>query len=1100
MFRRPTPRELLLFVVLLCLLPAATAAAQTSAEPPAESQAIELRLAEPLQRDLHGGEVHTYSLTLVSGQFLHVAVEQQGIDLIVKLFAPDGQPLGHFDTPTGARGTERVLWIGGATGSHRLEVGSYDAKAAPGRYIIKVEELREATERDRSQLVAERASQEAAGLGRQGTAESTRKAIEKYEEALAHWRVMGDATREAETLMNLGGLRGRLSEYRKAVDHFAQALTIWQGTQDRRGQARALNGLGSSYYLSGENQKALQAHTEALALWRALEDRSGEARTLMSLGSLYDSWGDEHQALDYASQAAAIYRELGDRIAEARALAGVAYMHAGFGEWQKALDIYNQILPLQRSAGDRNGEAFTLHQIGRAYAQFGDQEKALEAYAQTLAIRRATGNRLMEAEILNYIGHTYRALGEYPKALEHYQQALALSRAIPNQRMEAYSLGYLGVLYYATGEAEKSRDHAAQAVALMRAVQDRAGEAQMLHVLGRSYAALGEQEKALDHFTQALDLMRTIGGRSDEAMMLYSLARLEADRGNLQPARAWIEAGLTIVESLRKQIASPELRASYFGRMRPYYELYINILMRLHRQEPGQGHAATGFHASERARARILLELLREARAEIRQGVDPALIERERTLQQRLNNLADRQMRLLHGPHTDEEATTLAGELSKLQDELGAVQSQVRASNPRYAALTQPQPLTLAEVQQQLLGPDILLLEYVLTEEKSYLWAVTQASSASYELPKREEIDRVARRVYELLTAPARGETSAEDYDKAARELSRLLLGPVESELKNSRRLIIVGEGVLQFLPFSALPAPVGSGDPLVVTHEIVTLPSASTLALLRQESSSRQPPARMLAILADPVFDSKDERVRRSTPTDDTTRQPDSASVATAPGEEDVVLRSAQESGLSRTESGLGLPRLLFTRREAEDILSLVARGEQYAALDFRASKPTATSPDLADYRLLHFATHGFLNSVHPELSGLVLSLVDPEGKPQDGFLRLHDVFNLNLRADVVVLSACQTGLGQQIHGEGLVGLTRGFMYAGAPRVLVSLWNVEDEATAALMVRFYRHLLGKKRLSPAAALRAAQLSMLKEKRWRSPFYWAAFVLQGEWR
>jgi len=204
-------------------------------------------------------------------------------------------------------------------------------------------------------------------------------------------------------------------------------------------------------------------------------------------------------------------------------------------------------------------------------------------------------------------------------------------------------------------------------------------------------------------------------------------------------------------------------------------------------------------------------------------------------------------------------------------------------------------------------------------------------------------------------------------------------------------------------------------------------------------------------------------------------------------------VERSAREAGLSSFE------RLSLSRREAEQITALAAGGKKMKALDFAASRTTATRADLDQYRIVHFATHSLLNSQHPALSGIVLSLVDEQGQPQDGFLRLHEVYNLKLEADLVVLSACQTALGKEIKGEGLVGLTRGFMYAGAPRVVASVWKVSDQATAELMKRFYRKMLGEG-MRPAAALRAAQVSMWKEKRWEAPYYWAGFVLQGEWK
>jgi CHAT domain-containing protein len=296
-----------------------------------------------------------------------------------------------------------------------------------------------------------------------------------------------------------------------------------------------------------------------------------------------------------------------------------------------------------------------------------------------------------------------------------------------------------------------------------------------------------------------------------------------------------------------------------------------------------------------------------------------------------------------------------------------------------------------------------------------------------------------------------------------------------------------VSDGALQYLPFAALPDPDGFEQPLIVNHEIVSAPSASTLAVLRKENADRKPAPKTLAVLADPVFSAEDSRVGRGQ---------EKQELAVKRGVNQPLQRSLSDLGLA----GLRLPRLPGTRREAAGILSLVPEAQRRQALDFEASRETLASPEMNQYRILHLATHGLLNTAHPELSGVVLSLVDRRGQPQDGFMRLHEIYNLKLSADLVVLSACQTGLGKEIQGEGLVGLTRGFMYAGAPRVLASLWKVDDRATAELMKQFYGSMLGEKRTRPAAALRQAQVAMWKTKGWEAPYYWAAFVLQGNWK
>jgi CHAT domain-containing protein len=275
----------------------------------------------------------------------------------------------------------------------------------------------------------------------------------------------------------------------------------------------------------------------------------------------------------------------------------------------------------------------------------------------------------------------------------------------------------------------------------------------------------------------------------------------------------------------------------------------------------------------------------------------------------------------------------------------------------------------------------------------------------------------------------------------------------------------------------------------LLASFEVAYAPSASVVATLRQE---QHPPARRtVAVFADPVFEENDPRVLGSAR--------GRIAEGAAPGLGSSALGERALRSFTAGGTRGFLTRLPFTRLEARAIASLVPRGVTREATGFAANRRAATNPGLSEFRIVHFATHGLLNTEHPDLSGLVLSLVDPQGRRQDGFLRLHDVYNLRLAADLVVLSGCQTALGKDLRGEGLIGLTRGFMYAGAKAVVASLWQVDDESTAELMKRFYRGMLKENR-RPADALRQAQLELSRTKRWSAPFYWAGFVLQGDWK
>jgi CHAT domain-containing protein len=351
------------------------------------------------------------------------------------------------------------------------------------------------------------------------------------------------------------------------------------------------------------------------------------------------------------------------------------------------------------------------------------------------------------------------------------------------------------------------------------------------------------------------------------------------------------------------------------------------------------------------------------------------------------------------------------------------------------------------------------------------LWAVSKTGVNAWELPPRARIETAARNLLQLVTSRA-----ATPVEAASRELSDLTLAPAASALAG-KRLLIVPDGALQQIPFAMLPIP-GSPEPLVTAHEIVFLPSASALAVLRNEMKGRQPAPKTLAVFADPVFEATD-----AAPSPDATR----------------ILEHLADTGSGTPAATLKIPRLPFTAVEADQILRVAGGSGNWKATGYQASRAAALSGQLSQYRYLHFATHGVLDSERPSLSALVLSQVDENHKPLDGFLRVNDIYNTRISADLVVLSACQTGLGKDVRGEGLMGLTRAFFYAGAPRVVVSLWNVNDRATADLMTLLYRGILRQGK-SPAAALRAAQLELRKQKRWESPYYWAAFVQHGEWK
>jgi CHAT domain-containing protein len=1058
----------------------------------------ELALGVPIERELAGGEMHVYRLTLASGQYLHVVVDQRGIDVVVTLFGPDGQQLAEVDGPTGKQGPEPVKLVTEALGEYRLEVSALEKDAALGRYEAKIEELREAAPQDRSRIAAERTYAEGQRLLYQETVESGRQAIEKYEQALLLWQALGDRFMEAQTLHTIG----------------------------------------YAYYIAlDENKKALNYYFQALLLLRALGDRPREeARVLNYIGGAYSGLQEPQKALDYYGQALQHFRTVGDRRGEARTLNYIGEEYQWLGEYQKMLEYYGQALSSSRAAGMRLWQARILRNIGNVYEFLGEYQKALDSFGQALTIARSEGHRYGEAEILAGIGVTCAKMDELQKAVDYFGQALALYQIEGSRWMQGCTLHNLGLTYDVLGEKQKALEYYGQALALWQAIEDREWEATTLSSIGSVHASLGEHQKALEHYNQALHLSRKIGLRAEEAASRSGIARMERDRGNLVEARAQMEAALTIIESLRTKVASQDLRASYLASKQDYYQFYIDLLMQQDEREPSKGHDVAALHASERARARSLLELLAEARIDIKQGVDPQLKQREQATQTRISRIQN-QLIQAHS-QTSPDKTKIAAfeeELKKVESDREQLEVEIRQKHPRYADLQYPTPLGLKEIQA-LLNDQMALLEYSLGQDGSFLFVVTKADFQVARLPSAAAISDHVRALRDTIaTTPRR--TAYLNYLTHARWLYQALIQPASKLLAGKRQVIIAPDGILYYLPFEVLlqsggmklrRMPWNRLSYLVRDYAISYIPSASVLAGLRRPLEK---PPTLLGCISGRGFGPTMRHHERPL-------QPQKMFLACADPvygttelEETNPVRSALRSAFGESQPWK-LARLGQSRREVTRIAHLYPNDEVALLLGEHAREENVkANGQLNQYRFVHFAAHGLLNETKPQYSGIVLSLPqqeDPRPKTQDprlintatqvtfpheqqtkdqgpgtkdtvedGLLQVYEIFNLKLNADLVVLSACETGLGKEVKGEGLIGLTRAFLYAGTPSVVVSLWQVQDRSTAELMVRFYRHLKNGQP-SKAEALRQAQLELIRHGTFAHPYYWAPFVLVGQ--
>lgn len=946
------------------LLSSATGISEGNAGAP-ESEVVrivtELPTGGPLSAEfLDKDEVHGYSVSMEGGDFLHVELEQRGIDVELALVDSRGDVLIDVDSPGGTHSTERLGFVVRETGTFEIVVRP-SGPLRERRYSIRAEEPRAADDSDVRYARACEAMSEGDRLRAEDSKPSFNLALRQYLLARDAWHELGETSQEGIAWLRLAQIWNHLERIDQEEDYCLKALTVLdrtagQGSQDVKAlKVDVLLRLATVLRKTARPEEAIAANEEARCFAQAIGNRSSETHALNNLATISSQLGKYEEALNYNLRTAQVYREL-EHPSLAGSLRKTGDVYIILGRPREALSAYQESLVVARDAG--LPRPIDIAHIGIAWYHYtqGEYEEALESFGEVIEHTRERGDYDLLCGALDRRGSTYFMLERYEEALASYEEALEIC--------ERFELDQpLGPVLVNMGEA---------------------------------YIGLGRPDRALDVLRRALPVVRRMEDQATEADALLYKARAERELARWDQAIADGTAVLEVVESLRSDIRNPDDRLLFMERPRQaYYEFNVDLLMERASATGDESFAARAFAVAERNRARVLFELLGEARSDVGEG----------------------------------------------------------------------DPLDLASVQR-LLDPGTVLLTYFLGEERSFLWRVGRDDFATYILPKREKIEEVALKLYSSFKRSAEVRMRG-PLRLHTEKLSRMILEAVEDSLGHER-LVIVADGALQYIPFAALLDP-SSSEPLVVDHEIVTLPSASVLAVLR-EKDTRAPNLWSVAVVADPVTDRTDERLRGIL------------------GDQDGH------------DNGPGdYPRLGFSHTEAMQILSMYPRERTSLSEGFEANLETVRSELLRSYDIVHFSAHGALDTERPERSAIVLSLFDRNGRPRDGLLKLEEIQTLDLSAELVVLGACRTALGREVHGEGLVGLTRGFMYAGASRVMVSLWDVSDQGTSELMQRFYR-ALAEAGERPAAALRTVQKSMLEEPSFQSPYYWAPFVLQGDWR
>ncbi|MBN2541750.1 tetratricopeptide repeat protein, partial [bacterium] len=912
--------------------------------------------------------------------------------------------------------------------------------------------------------------------------------LSEYDTAIIYWKKtlkiaidLGDKNNRVLNLNYISMAYKNLGDYEKALSYTLKALDLAREIGSKSLEGQALGNIGIIYKNMGYYNKALEYYHQALDLALETGSKSEEARHSGNIGNVYRHLGDYKKALEYFLKSIKINEEIGDRAGLKTDIGNLGIVYNRLGEYDKALSSYEKGLKMDREFGDKKGEAINLGNIGIFYQGLGDLDRALSYYERGLRIVKEIEDRTSEAWFNSNMAGMYRQLKNYPRALEQYEFALDIYMQSGEISSEATTLGNIGIVYMDKENYEKALMYYEQALEINRNIGSRKSEAVNLHNIGTANFRTGNYEKALEYTRAGLQIHKDIGEGEWVRKSYEQIGNIYTRMGELDSSRIAYQRAIDSGESLREKLISSRQKTDYFRRAVTVYQSAIDLDYMLYVDSGDPSYIEEAYTYSEAYRSRAFLDQLAEAKAGLRQGLPEEISQQERTLMSRIGWLSDKitELESMQGEVDTIELSDYQEQLGSEEEALERLHSRIMMESPRYADLQYPEPVSIETVQENIPDDETALLEYTLIDSASYLWCITKNNYYVYRIKGRYEIGEAILELRSEITLPG---SFSPEFVELSRKLYDWLIKPCEDVIRGVDDLIIIQDGILGYLPFELLlyrDADIESLTEsgfyakipyLVKRFKIQYSPSATVLIQIREHPKDA---------LFDSVMVMKDFLAfgnPRYVPTDDQTAFEGSSTVNDIAG-----------AGLAIPEVFEPLPS---TEIELMKIASLFQKGDYMLFLSTQASEANAKTRALVtNYRYVHFACHGVFDENNPQLSGLILSLY-PADTLENGRLQMYEIFNMDLHADLVTLSACETGLGKIVMGEGIMGITRAFMYAGTPSVLVSLWSIADESTAEFMYQFYHNLVNEN-MNKAGALREAKLEMIKSERYSHPFYWA---------
>jgi CHAT domain-containing protein/tetratricopeptide (TPR) repeat protein len=894
------------------------------------------------------------------------------------------------------------------------------------------------------------------------------QALTIYQLALQLAEQLGDKAGMADALRGIGAINFSQGEYAQALDYHQRSLKLAEDLGNKELMARVLRNIGNVRYAQGDYKQSLDYYQRSLKLTEELGDEAGSANTMGNIGSIHIAQGDYKQALDYFQRSLRLAERLGDKMVITRVLNNLGIVHTEQGNYMQALDYYQRSLKLTEELGYRVGTDTALNNIGRLYKLQGSYAQALDYTQRSLKLAEALGDKLGIARALNSFGVIYAEQGDYTLALDYYQKSFRLMEELGDKNGILLALNNIGYTYRWKGSYAQALDYHQRSLKLAEEVGDKNSITNSLSEIGIAHLMQGSYAQALDFARRAATLADQIG--IPESFVEASITAGKAYRALNQPAQARqaFADAISAIERWRAQVAGGEQERQRFfeDKLVPYYQMVDLLVM--------QGNMAEALAYAEHAKGRVLLDVLRSGRANITKAMTVEEQAQERRLNSELVSLNSQIYRENFRPQPDPaRLSELHARLQKARLESESFRTSLYAAHPELKERRgETPPLTLNEAARLLPADgNTALLEYSIADDKSFLFVLTKAQPR-----KQQDNTAVVLKVYPLDIKSKELSGLVETFQKRlgqrnlafsplAQHLYQLLLKPAEEQLRGTDTLCVVPDGVLWQLPFQALkPTP---RRYLIEDHAIFYAPSLTTLSEMlkpgKLHSGAQRQASSTLLAFGNPLLNPQTV-VRQQ-----------------------AIYRGEALGPLPEAEREVNALRQLYGGVRSRVYTGAAAREEHAKA-------------EIGNYRVVHFATHGVLDNRSPLYSHLLLAQ-EPNGSGEDGLLEAHEIMEMNLQAELVVLSACQTAGGRVGAGEGVIGMTWALFVAGCPTTLVSQWKVDTRSTSKLMVEFHANLQGTRRragaVTKAEALRQAMLTLLRSEEYELPYYWAPFVLVG---